>query len=78
MPEIEVTPLSIDYGVVPSTANELRTVSITNTGAVALQVSDVSLAGHQAFTMMIDDTEFVLGENETKEVEIYFVDDSGI
>ncbi len=76
-PEIEVTPLSIDFGELPSTANELRTVAITNLSTVALHVSDVQLSGHQSFTMMIHDTEFVLGENETLEFEIYFTPEQG-
>ena len=46
-PEIDVTPTAIDFGEVPSTANELRTVTITNLSTVALHVSDVQLAGHQ-------------------------------
>jgi hypothetical protein len=71
-PEIEVSPLEINFGEVGSAANELRTITVTNLSTVALHVTDVQLSAQHSFTMFVEDTEFVLEENEIREIEVAF------
>lgn len=71
-PEIDVSPLEINFGEVASSADELRTITVTNLSTVALHVTDVQLSAQHSFTMFVDDTEFVLEENEVREIEVTF------
>lgn len=74
MPEIQVTPLQVQFGLVAVNATALRIVTVTNVGTADLTVSELTLLGAQAkqFELMTDDVPFTLVPQESREIEVVF------
>ncbi len=73
-PGIAVDPTEVDFGDVFTGTAVSDTVTVTNTGGTALQVSEVSLTGSDAFVLM-DSTDadgFDLPYEESREIEIQY------
>lgn len=75
VPDIEVTPTSLDFGGLPKDcASAPQVVTITNVGEGALDVSGVDLTGEgvSGFTLAGVSAPFTLAAGEAVEVEVVF------
>jgi hypothetical protein len=70
-PDIEVTPLSLDFGLVNSTGEEVRTFEISNVGDAQLEVSGIVIDG-ASFIMLTPDTELILEVGDVEELAVAF------
>lgn len=77
MPEIEVTPTALDFGVVTSTEEAVQTFVVKNVGANTLVVEDMELAvGSGAYTIL-SETGFFLDIDGEQEIEVMFIPGAG-
>lgn len=52
--EINVTPVSLDFDVVPAGAERTLDITVTNTGQSVLRLNEIRIDGSQDFTPLID------------------------
>ena len=73
-PDIEITPMLLDFGEVTSGEQVLRTFSVTNEGASPLHVTDLELVTAGPFTILTpeSDFEFLLDPGGVREFEVVF------
>src|SRR5690349_808832 len=70
--KLEVTPLELDFGVVPLASTRVKTVMLANLGDAALAVTP-AIAGAQLEGLRVDRQLFNLVPGETKVFEVSYV-----
>lgn len=78
-PDIDVSPLSYDFGNVALGANSSRNIALLNTGNANLEIKSITLDGvnKTEFTLNSVTTPFTLNPNATREVAVIFNPASG-
>jgi hypothetical protein len=73
-PDIAVMPSVLDFGVVASGDQVLRSFTVSNSGETALHVTDLELISAGPFTILTpeSDFEFLLDPNGMREFEVVF------
>jgi hypothetical protein len=73
-PDIEVAPEILDFGVVASGEQILRSFTVSNQGETALHVTDLELVSAGPFTILTpeSDFEFLLDPSGVREFEVVF------
>jgi hypothetical protein len=71
LPDIEVSPLELDFGDVRSDGEETRTFTVTNKGQTTLHVEDIVISG-DGFVILSPEIEFLLDIDEEREIAVAF------
>ncbi len=76
VPDIDVIPLSINFGNILVGETNIENLTITNTGEGLLNVESITLSGDNADNFSIDTTPFSLEFNENNILEVGFEPDT--
>ncbi len=78
-PEIEVTPTLLDFGTFGESDDAMvRTFTVESVGSEDLHVDSVTISAEDAgFTIVSDETAFVLAPGESRDVDVAFIPSGG-
>jgi hypothetical protein len=71
-PDIEVSPLSVDFGSLPGGEVAVREVAVRNLGAALLEVEPPAMEGDGSFTLVDEAASFGLMDGEERSLRIAF------
>ncbi|MCH8011498.1 MAG: M6 family metalloprotease domain-containing protein [Candidatus Marinimicrobia bacterium] len=74
--ELTLSSLSIDFGDVGTGETATEQVTVTNTGAVDLNVTAIAITGADAENFSVDTTPFTLIPNDSKNLAVSFTPDA--
>lgn len=76
VPDLEVSPSAVDFGIVPNGTEVSDVVTLTSVGTVPVTVESVTFDGSDAFTVVLPEDDLVLEPGESTEVLVTYTPQS--
>ncbi len=75
-PDISLDPESLSFTVVSGETSSAEIITITNTGALDLVITDISIDDETHYTLTADDTPITLTQGSTTDISVVFSPDA--